>query len=55
MVSTNKTIVSRSCYEAPVCKLYSIRIEGMIAASPDGYGDSGEAGGDLSGGSEYDL
>ena len=41
MVSTTKTIVSRSAYEAPACKLYSIHIEGVIAASGGGgsYGD----------------
>lgn len=53
MVSMKSTIVSRSSYVAPACKLYSINIESVIAQSP--YGGSGEAGGDTGGGSEYDL
>lgn len=46
MVSKTKTIVTRSCYEAPVCKLYSITVETVIAASGEpgtadnGYGDN---------------
>ena len=37
MVSMKTTIVSRSYYEAPVCKLYSIHVESVIATSdPDG-------------------
>ncbi len=46
MVSTTKSIVSRSAYEAPVCKLYSIHIEGVIATSdPDGSWDGSLPGG----------
>lgn len=48
-----KTVLHEG-YEAPQCKVYRITVESVIAAS-DGYGDSGEAGGDLGGGSEYDL
>lgn len=39
MVSTTKTIVSRSAYEAPACKLYSIIVESVIAGSKDGIPD----------------
>lgn len=54
MVSTTKTIVSRSAYESPACKLYSITVEGVIAQS--NYGEGGEAGGDSpvqGGGDDY--
>ena len=54
MVSARKTIVFRSQYEAPMCKIYSITVESVIAQSP-GYGDEGHAGGDLDGGNEYGL
>ena len=46
MVSTNKTIVSRSLYEAPACKLYSINFESVMQTSSPGtpgtggYGDN---------------
>lgn len=42
MVSTTKTIVSRSAYSAPACKLYSINVETVIAASPGAPGDDDE-------------
>ena len=50
MVSTNKTIVSRSVYEAPACKLYSITVESVIAtsganSSDNGYDDDNDLGG----------
>lgn len=38
MVSMAKTMY-RSPYEAPECKLYSITIEGVIAASDNTPGD----------------
>lgn len=53
MVFATKTIVSRSQYEAPACKLYSISVESVIAQSD--YGNPGGAGGDLGGGEEHDL
>ena len=36
MVSKTKTIVARSWYKAPSCKIYSITVESVIAGSPDG-------------------
>ena len=42
MVSTNKTIVSRSVYEAPACKLYSITVESVMTGSPGGAGGDDE-------------
>ncbi len=41
MVSKTKTIVTRGCYEAPVCKLYSITVETVIATSGPNSADDG--------------
>lgn len=46
MVSKTKTIVTRSCYQAPSCKIYSITAESSILIGSDQYGDSGKAGQD---------
>lgn len=43
MVSTTKTIVSRSAYSAPACKLYSIHVESVMnPGSPGGAGGDDE-------------
>ncbi len=44
MVSTTKTIVSRSLYEAPACKLYSIAIEGVVMQTSGGTSNSANDG-----------
>lgn len=54
MVSVKKTIDFRGQYVAPVCKLYSINVESVIAQSP-GYGGTDEPGDNVGGGNEYDL
>ena len=53
MVTSRKTIVSRSQYVAPMCKLYSINVESVIAQSP-GYGTTDAPGDDMGGGNTYD-
>lgn len=52
MISTSKTIVYRSSYEAPKCKIYSIAVESVMTAS--GYGEQGTPGDDM-GGDGHDL
>lgn len=52
MISTSKTIVCRSSYEAPKCKIYSIAVESVMTAS--GYGNEGNPGDDM-GGDGHDL
>ncbi len=42
MIFTSKTIVYRSSYEAPKCKIYSISIESVMAASPGAPGEDDE-------------
>lgn len=54
MVSNSKTIVSRSRYEAPVCRIYSITVESTVM-NASGYGENDHAGDDLGGGNEYGL
>lgn len=54
MVSVKKTIDFRGQYVAPVCKLYSINVESVIAQSP-GYGGAGEPGDSVGDGNTYDL
>ena len=50
MVSTTKTIVSRSAYFAPACKLYSIHFESVMQStsgtnsSDNGYDDNNDLG-----------
>lgn len=54
MVSVKKTIDFRSLYVAPVCKLYSINVESVIAQS-SGYGTTDAPGDDMGDGNTYDL
>lgn len=41
-------------YEAPTSRIYEVRTESVMQSTSP-YGNEGEAGGDLGGGSEYDL
>lgn len=34
-------------YKTPKCKVVNVHVEGLICLSPNGYGDDGEAGGNV--------